>query len=70
MVKRIFFREKKISWACLEASGLDKIFNLYAHCNILDKSSLKDSDKKVEPGTTKKIKVSSKFSGKLLIYVD
>ena len=70
MVKWIFFREKTISWACFEASGLDKIFNLYAHCNILDKSSLKDRDEKVESRTTEKIKVSSKYSGKLLIYED
>ena len=37
---RIFLREKTISSACFEASGLNNIFHLYAHCDILDKISL------------------------------
>ena len=59
MVRRIFLREKTISWTCFEASGLNNIFHLYPHCDILDKSSLRDSDAELESGTTEQIKVSS-----------
>ena len=59
MVRRIFLREKALSWAGVEASGLNSIFHWYAHCDILDKSSLRDSDKKLESPTTEKIEVSS-----------
>ena len=44
--------------ACFEASGLSNVFHLYPHCNILDKSSLRDSDEELESRSTKKIKVS------------
>ena len=59
MVRRIFVCEKTISWACFEASGLNNIFHLYPHCDILDKSSLRDSDEELESRTTEKIEVSS-----------
>ena len=59
MVRRIFLREKTTSWACFEASGLNNIFHLYPHCEILDKSSLRDSDEELDSRTTKKIDVSS-----------
>ena len=54
-----FLREKTTSWACFEASGLNNIFHLYPHCDILDKSSLRDSDEELESRTTEKIEVSS-----------
>ena len=59
MVRKIFSREKTTSWACFEASGLNNIFHLYPHCDILDKSSLRDSDEELESRTTEKIEVSS-----------
>ena len=59
MVRRIFLREKTISWACFEASGLNNIFHLYPHCDISDTSSLRDSDAELESGTTEQTKVSS-----------
>ena len=59
MVRRIsFLREKTISWACFEASRLNNIFHLYTHCDILDKSSLRDNDEELELRTTKQIEVS------------
>ena len=59
MVRRIFsLREKAISWACFEASGLNNIFHLYSHCDILDKSSLGDINEKLESRNTEKIEVS------------
>ena len=54
-----FLREKTTSWACFEASGLNNIFHLYPHCDILDKSSLRDSDEELQSQTTKNIEVSS-----------
>ena len=54
-----FFREKTISWTCFEASGLNNIFHLYPQCDILDKSSLRDSNEELESRTTEKIEVSS-----------
>ena len=57
-LEEFFLRERTISWACFEASGLNKIFHLYAHCDILYKSSLRDSDEELESQTTNKIKVS------------
>ena len=54
-----FLREKTTSWTCFEASGLNNIFHLYPHCDILDKSSLRDSDEELESRTTEKIEVSS-----------
>ena len=59
MVRRIFLDEKIISWACFEASELNNIFHWYAHGDILDTSSLRDSDEKLESRTTEKIEVSS-----------
>ena len=50
MVRRIFFARK---------SGLNNIFRLHPHCDILDKSSLRDSDEELESRTTEKIEVSS-----------
>ena len=75
MVRGIFLREKIISWDCFQASGLNNIFHLYAHCDVLDKSSLRVSGKKLESRTTEKIEVSLAKSlefevnpsGKLLI---
>ena len=58
-VRRIFLRKKTASWACFEASGLNNIFHLYPHCDILDKSSLRNSDEELESRTTDKIEVSS-----------
>ena len=54
-----FLREKTTSWTCFETSGLNNIFRLYPHCDILDKSSLRDSDEELESRTTEKIEVSS-----------
>lgn len=54
-----FLRDKTISWACFEASGLNKISYLHGHCNILDKSSLGDTYKEAEWQTTEKTEVSS-----------
>ena len=54
-----FLREKTTSGACFEASELNNIFHLYPHCDILDKSSLRDSDEELESRTTEKIEVSS-----------
>ena len=54
-----FLREKTISWACFEGSGLNNIFHLYPHYDILDKSSLRDSDEELELQATEKIEVSS-----------
>ena len=38
---------------------------MYDDCDILDKSSLRDSDEELEPWTTKKMEVSS---AKSLVY--
>ena len=57
MVRRILLHEKITSWYCFEVSGLNNIFNLYAHCNILDRFSLRDSDEKLESRTIKYIEV-------------
>ena len=58
MVRRIFLREKTTSWACFEASELNNIFHLHPHCDVLDKSSLRDSDEELESQTTENIEVS------------
>ena len=42
-----------------QASRLNNIFDLYAHRDILDKPSLRESDEEVESRTIGKIKVSS-----------
>ena len=76
MVKRLFLREKTISWTYFEAPKLNNVFYLYPHWNILHKSSLRDSDEELESRTTEKIVVSSVTSlafevspsSKLLIY--
>ena len=52
----IFLRENTISWAYFEASGLNNIFHLHPHCDILDKSSLRDSDEELESQATGKSK--------------
>ena len=39
MIRRIFLHDKTSFWACFEASRLNNIFCLYAHYDILDKSS-------------------------------
>ena len=54
-----FLCEKTISWTCFEVSRLNNIFHWYAYCGILDKSSLRNSDKELESRTTEKIEVSS-----------
>ena len=59
MVRMIFLREKTTFWVCFEASEFHNIFHLYLHCDILDKSSLRDSDQELESRTTEKIGVSS-----------
>ena len=59
MGRRIFLREKTTSWASFDASGLNNIFHLYPHCDILDKPSLRDIDEEFESRTTKKIELSS-----------
>ena len=51
--------KKTISWAYFETSGLNNIFHLSPHCDILDKSSLRDSDEELESRTTENIEVSS-----------
>ena len=66
----IFLREKTTSWDCFEASGLKNVFHLYPHCDILDKSSLRDSDEELESRTTEKIEVSSTKSLKLVPLVN
>ena len=76
MVKRLFLREKTISWTYFESPKLNNVFHLYPHWNILHKSSLRDSDEELESRTTEKIVVSSVTSlafevspsSKLLIY--
>ena len=40
MIIDIFLREKITSWTCLEISGLNEVFDWYAHWEMLDKSSL------------------------------
>ena len=52
-------RKKIISWACFKASGLNNLFHWYADCDILNTSSLRNSDKELESRTTEKIEVSS-----------
>ena len=47
------------SSACFEASGLITSSIAYTYCDILDKSSLRDSDEELELQNTEKIKVSS-----------
>ena len=42
------------SWACFEASGLNNILYSYANCDILDNSSLRDSDEEREPARKSK----------------
>ena len=54
-----FFHEKKVFWDCFEALGLNNIFHLHPHCHILDRSSLRDSDKELTSWTTEKIEVLS-----------
>ena len=58
-LKEFFLLEITTSWACFEASRLNNIFHLYPRCDILDKSSLRDSDQKLDSQTTEKIEVSS-----------
>ena len=43
----MLLREKTISRDCFEASELNKIFYWWAHCDILDKSSLRNSDEEL-----------------------
>ena len=71
-----FLREKTTSWACFEASGLTNIFRLYPHCDILDKSSLRDSDeelhhyllmREIEVSSAKSLTFEVSPSGKSLI---
>ena len=59
MGRRVFLREKTTSWASFDALGLNNIFHLHPHCDILDKSSLRDIDEEFESRTTKKIELSS-----------
>ena len=59
MVRIIFLLEKTTFWACFEASEFHNIFHLYLYCDILDKSSLRDSDEELDSQTTEKIGVSS-----------
>ena len=47
-LEEFLLHEKTILWVCFEVSGLSNSFHWYAHCNILDKSSLKDSDEETE----------------------
>ena len=54
----LFLLEKTVFRTCFEASGLHNILYLYSHCNILGKSTLKDSDEELELQTTEKIAVS------------
>ena len=65
-----FVHEKTFSWVCFEASGLKYIFHLHAHCDILDKSSFRNSDGEVESRTTTKIEVSSVKKKKLAFEVN
>ena len=55
MVRRMLY----ISWTCFEAPGIKNIFYLYVHCDILDKTSLRDSDGDLESQSTEKIQASS-----------
>ena len=57
MFRGIFLCEKTIYWACFETSGLYMIIHLHAHCDILDKFSLRDSYEEAESQTTEKFKV-------------
>ena len=43
----------------LMQQGYINIFHLYPHYDLLDKSSLRDSDEELESRTTEKIEVSS-----------
>ena len=54
MVRRIFLLEKTMFWGCFEATGLNSIFHLYLYCDILDRSSLRDSNEELESQITKK----------------
>ena len=54
-----FLRGEITSGACFEISELHNIFHWYVQCDILDKSSLRDSDQVLESRTTEKIEVSS-----------
>ena len=58
-LEEFFLREKTTSGACFEASSSNNISHLYPHCDILDKSSLRDRDEERESRTTEKIEVSS-----------
>ena len=62
MIRRIFLREKTTSWACFQASVLNKIFYLYPHCDILHNTWLSDSDEELESRTTEKTEVSTEVS--------
>ena len=55
----LFLREKITYWACLETSGLNDIFDWYAHWEIFHKSSLSLFEEFKWSLTTKKTGVSS-----------
>ena len=59
MVRRIFLHGEITSGTCFEISEFNNIFHWYVQCDILGKSSLRDSDEELESRTTEKIEVSS-----------
>ena len=50
----LFFNDMLLMWRQYQM-----IFHFYAHCDILDKFLLRDSDEELESRTTEKIEVSS-----------